>query len=102
MSYLLPHLTSGWAVDQAILSEEARVVCLRFGHDYDPVCMQATPRRHQTPPDPQKKARALPHAGVGGRGVASASVERQCESRHTRTHARTHTHTHTHRQHPSS
>jgi DIM1 family U5 snRNP protein len=40
MSYLLPHLTSGWAVDQAILSEEARLVCLRFGHDYDPVCMQ--------------------------------------------------------------
>ena len=40
MSYLLPHLTSGWAVDQAILSEEARVVVLRFGHDYDPVCMQ--------------------------------------------------------------
>jgi len=40
MSYLLPHLTTGWAVDQAILSEEARVVCIRFGHDYDPVCMQ--------------------------------------------------------------
>ena len=40
MSYLLPHLTSGWAVDQAILSEETRLVCIRFGHDYDPVCMQ--------------------------------------------------------------
>ena len=40
MSYLLPHLRTGWAVDQAILSEEARVVCIRFGHDYDPVCMQ--------------------------------------------------------------
>lgn len=40
MSYLLPHLSTGWAVDQAILSEESRVVCIRFGHDYDPICMQ--------------------------------------------------------------
>ena len=40
MSYLLPHLTSGWAVDQAILSEENRLIVLRFGHDYDPTCMQ--------------------------------------------------------------
>jgi hypothetical protein len=24
MSYLLPHLRSGWAVDQAILAEEVR------------------------------------------------------------------------------
>ena len=40
MSYLLPHLRTGWAVDQAILNEEDRVVVIRFGHDYDPVCMQ--------------------------------------------------------------
>lgn len=75
MSYLLPHLHSGFAVDQAILSvrvvrcsfsqpaarlpstshiictkvalltalsvqEEGRVVCMRFGHDYDQTCMQ--------------------------------------------------------------
>ena len=40
MSYLLPHLRTGWAVDQAILNEEDRVVVVRFGHDYDPVCMQ--------------------------------------------------------------
>lgn len=40
MSYLLPHLHSGYAVDQAILAEEDRVVVLRFGHDYDPTCMQ--------------------------------------------------------------
>jgi thiol-disulfide isomerase/thioredoxin len=40
MSYLLPHLNNGWAVDQAILSEEERVVVIRFGHDYDPTCMQ--------------------------------------------------------------
>jgi hypothetical protein len=61
MSYLLPHLTSGWAVDQAILTEESRVrttnavrssipqadsfhplqvVVMRFGRDSDPVCMQ--------------------------------------------------------------
>ena len=40
MSYLLPHLDSGWAVDQAILTEEAKVVVIRFGRDSDPVCMQ--------------------------------------------------------------
>jgi DIM1 family U5 snRNP protein len=39
MSYLLPHLTSGWAVDQAILTEEERVVVIRFGHDVDRACM---------------------------------------------------------------
>lgn len=30
MSYLLPHLTSGWEVDQAILSEEDRLVVIRL------------------------------------------------------------------------
>ena len=40
MSYLLPHLDNGWEVDQAILSEEDRVVCIRFGHDWDKTCMQ--------------------------------------------------------------
>jgi DIM1 family U5 snRNP protein len=39
MSYLLAHLRSGWAVDQAIVTEENRVVVIRFGHDYDPDCM---------------------------------------------------------------
>lgn len=42
MSYLLPHLHSGWAVDQAILAEEERVVIIRFGHDWDDTCMQVT------------------------------------------------------------
>ncbi len=40
MSYFLPHLVSGWHVDQAILSEEDRVVVLRFGHDADSQCMK--------------------------------------------------------------
>ena len=40
MSYMLPHLHNGWQVDQAILSEEERVVVVRFGHDWDPTCMQ--------------------------------------------------------------
>ena len=40
MSYLLPHLENGWEVDQAIVSEEDRVVVIRFGHDYDPTCMK--------------------------------------------------------------
>ena len=39
MSYLLPHLQNGWEVDQAIVTEEDRVVVLRFGRDTDPTCM---------------------------------------------------------------
>ena len=39
MSYFLPHLPTGWHVDQAIVSEEDRVVVIRFGHDWDPQCM---------------------------------------------------------------
>jgi DIM1 family U5 snRNP protein len=34
MSYLLPHLRSGWEVDQAILGEENKLVIIRFGHDW--------------------------------------------------------------------
>eukprot|EP00438_Fugacium_kawagutii_P017006 Skav232636 [mRNA] locus=scaffold12:222598:224618:+ [translate_table: standard] len=41
MSFMLPHLHSGWAVDQAILSEEERLVIIRFGHDYDSECMKS-------------------------------------------------------------
>ena len=40
MSYFLPHLRSGWAVDQAILNEEERVVVIRFGFDWDTECMK--------------------------------------------------------------
>ena len=40
MSYMLPHLKNGWEVDQAILREEERLVVVRFGHDWDPSCMQ--------------------------------------------------------------
>ncbi len=40
MSYFLPHLTSGWHTDQAILNEDERLVVIRFGHDWDEQCMQ--------------------------------------------------------------
>ena len=40
MSYMLAHLSNGWQVDQAILSEEDKVVVIRFGHDWDPTCMK--------------------------------------------------------------
>ncbi len=39
MSYLLPHLSDGWSVDQAIVTETERVVIIRFGHDWDKSCM---------------------------------------------------------------
>ena len=37
---MLPHLTNGWQVDQAIMNEQERVVVIRFGHDWDPACMK--------------------------------------------------------------
>ncbi|KAG5439155.1 hypothetical protein PCANB_001454 [Pneumocystis canis] len=40
MSYFLPHLRTGWHVDQAILSEEERLVVIRFGRDGDEECMR--------------------------------------------------------------
>ncbi|GIQ81664.1 Dim1 family protein [Kipferlia bialata] len=39
MSHILPHLKHGYAVDQAIMYEEDRLVCIRFGHSYDAECM---------------------------------------------------------------
>ncbi|KAI7774830.1 mitosis protein dim1 [Diaporthe eres] len=39
-SVVLPHLPSGWHVDQAILSEEDRLVVIRFGRDHDSDCMR--------------------------------------------------------------
>ena len=51
MSYLLPHLRSGWNVDQAILNEEDRVVVIRFGHDVDPTCMQMAEVPHTVSED---------------------------------------------------
>lgn len=39
-SVVIPHLASGWHVDQAILSEEERLVLIRFGRDWDPDCMR--------------------------------------------------------------
>lgn len=38
-SVFLPHLHTGWHVDQAILLEEDRLVVIRFGRDHDPECM---------------------------------------------------------------
>ena len=39
-SVVLPHLVTGWHVDQAIMSEEERLVIIRFGRDWDPDCMR--------------------------------------------------------------
>ena len=40
MSFLLPHLHTGWDVDKAIVNEEKRVVVVRFGRDADSTCMK--------------------------------------------------------------
>jgi DIM1 family U5 snRNP protein len=39
-SIMIPHLQTAWHVDQAILSEDERLVVIRFGRDADPECMQ--------------------------------------------------------------
>ncbi|EGX94279.1 mitosis protein dim1 [Cordyceps militaris CM01] len=39
-SVVIPHLSSGWHVDQAILSEDERLVVIRFGRDWDSDCMR--------------------------------------------------------------
>lgn len=36
----MPHMHSGWAVDQVILPEEERLVIIRFSYDWDETCMQ--------------------------------------------------------------
>ncbi|SCU88211.1 LAMI_0D09208g1_1 [Lachancea mirantina] len=38
-SVFLPHLQTGWHVDQAIVTEEKRLVVIRFGRDWDKDCM---------------------------------------------------------------
>ncbi|KNC25127.1 hypothetical protein FF38_08093 [Lucilia cuprina] len=39
-SVFLPHVPTGWHVDQAILSEEDKLVVIRFGNDALIECMQ--------------------------------------------------------------
>lgn len=39
-SVVIAHLNSGWHVDQAILSEEERLVVVRWGRDWDADCMR--------------------------------------------------------------
>lgn len=40
MSVFLPHLPSGWHVDQAILSDDEKLIIIRFGNDASIECMQ--------------------------------------------------------------
>ncbi|XP_070217586.1 thioredoxin-like protein 4A isoform X3 [Bos mutus] len=76
MSYMLPHLHNGWQVDQAILSEEDRVVVIRFGHDWDPTCMkmdevlysiaEKEQAHHDRPGHRQQQQDQLGHGGQAG------------------------------------
>jgi U5 snRNP protein, DIM1 family len=52
-SVVLPHLVTGWHVDQAIMSEDERLVVIRFGRDWDPDCMRQDEVLYRTsPPSP--------------------------------------------------
>nr|XP_004650164.1 thioredoxin-like protein 4A [Jaculus jaculus] len=61
MLYVLPHLHDGWQVDQAILSEEDRVVVIRFGHDWDPTCMKMDEVLYSIAENKWKIVGDLPH-----------------------------------------
>ena len=50
-SVVLPHLVTGWHVDQAIMSEEERLVVIRFGRDWDPDCMRQDEVLYRTSTD---------------------------------------------------
>lgn len=67
MSYMLPHLHNGWQVDQAILSEEDRVVVIRFGHDWDPTCMKMDEVLYSI-------AEKVPHARQSARCLLSLAL----------------------------
>lgn len=78
MSYLLPHLHSGFAVDQAILSEEDRVVVIRFGCALLGLwLLMPSPRGH--PPQPL-------HASCGHRASAPGLSPQLPGRTHTLTH----------------
>jgi hypothetical protein len=68
MSYLLPHLKNGWAVDQAILSEEDRVVVIRFGSDADDTCMRMDEVRARNRASKDAKTDRRTRADLGGSG----------------------------------
>jgi hypothetical protein len=57
-SIVLPHLRSAWHVDQAILSEEERLVVIRFGRDHDRDCKSP----QSCPPRPKKRRLTHPFA----------------------------------------
>eukprot|EP00405_Crypthecodinium_cohnii_P051888 CAMPEP_0206591302 /NCGR_PEP_ID=MMETSP0325_2-20121206/40168_1 /ASSEMBLY_ACC=CAM_ASM_000347 /TAXON_ID=2866 /ORGANISM="Crypthecodinium cohnii, Strain Seligo" /LENGTH=126 /DNA_ID=CAMNT_0054100487 /DNA_START=303 /DNA_END=679 /DNA_ORIENTATION=- len=40
MAFMLPHLHTAFSVEQAVVNAGDRLVCVRFGMDYDPNCMQ--------------------------------------------------------------
>jgi DIM1 family U5 snRNP protein len=63
-SIVLPHLRTAWHVDQAILSEEERLVVIRFGRDHDPDCKSPL---SASAPDRKNKEHSLTrplHAGI--------------------------------------
>ena len=49
-SVVLPHLVTGWHVDQAIMQEEERLVVIRFGRDWDADCMRQDEVLYRKPP----------------------------------------------------
>jgi DIM1 family U5 snRNP protein len=54
---------TGWHVDQAIMSEDERLVIIRFGRDWDPDCMrQDEVLYRQSPPLPVFASTKLPQA----------------------------------------
>lgn len=57
-SIVLPHLQTAWHVDQAILSEEERLVVIRFGRDHDPDC------KYHLDPLPRSRTNRFPQVSA--------------------------------------
>jgi len=84
---MLPHLHNGWQVDQAILSEEDRVVVIRFGHDWDPTCMKMDEVLYSIAEKVTQPGRCAWHSGSAS--VAVGSLRLACrQSFRVRSHVR--------------
>lgn len=55
-SVVLPHLVTGWHVDQAIMSEEERLVVIRFGRDWGKLFSAARLRAPKRTPSTNVRA----------------------------------------------
>ena len=77
-SVVLPHLRTGWHVDQAILSEEDRLVVIRFGRDTDPDCMKMDEVLYKVA-DRMSQVRMFPYFSLTSLTVCTRRKKLRCD-----------------------